>query len=298
MKRANLGDILIEMGALDELQLHSALAHQRQWGTPLGRAVVEKRFCSADQVLAALSRQTGLPAIDLDQEPLDPRLARLVTVKVAQQHRLVPVRLQGPRSEELVVAIAAPASLASLDAARAVSRKSRVIGLLASDGAIDRAIARLYVQPVPRAAADPLVTQPLRFDEIERALRLDRVQRPPPVDVLVYGWPAPAGQRLAEALSSHGVLARVAGALQVQTAAPEDIVIAPIPAMEALVRVAEPVKARLIAAGKEPDTDLARAHRLGARSFLLAPLDFELLLRAIRRCEETTPAAPVAASVA
>jgi type IV pilus assembly protein PilB len=298
MKRTYLGEILIEMGALDTLQLRSALAHQRQWGIPLGRVIVEKRFCSSDQVLEALARQTGLSSIDLDQEQLDRGLVQLVTKKVAQQHRLVPVRLRGPRCEELVVGIAAPASLASLDAARAVSRKPRVIGLLALDNAIDRAIERLYGQSAPAMEQELELARPRRLDEIERSLKLNGAQWVA-TDVLVYGWPASAERQIVNTLTSHCVVARVGGALQAQTAAPEDIIIAPIPAMEELVRTLGPVRARLIVIGRIPERDLARAHRLGAHSFLVAPLDLDLLLRAIRRCEEATPASALgAASVA
>src|SRR4051812_8636780 len=65
MKRKALGDIVMEMGVIDELQLSSALAHHRQWGVPLGRALVEKRLCGQDHIIKALQRQTGLPLIDL-----------------------------------------------------------------------------------------------------------------------------------------------------------------------------------------------------------------------------------------
>ena len=282
MRRPRLGDILLSMGVIDNLQLQSALAHQKQWGTPLGKAVVEKRFCSAEQVLDALARQTGMSRIDLDQEQLDPRLATVVSRKVAEQHRLVPLRLEGAKGEVLVVALAAPGTLAALDAARAVSRKARVTGVIASDGAVDRAIARLYGNPLP--VITPATTQPLQFDELQKALDLAdppvREERP----VLVYGWPEISAQHLVAMLEKFSVRAKIVGVGAIQEALPEDVVVAPIPALEALVRLGNPVRARMIAAGKNPDHDLPRAHRLGAKSFLLAPLDPALLIRAVRRC--------------
>ncbi|MFP2933231.1 hypothetical protein ACLESO_50420, partial [Pyxidicoccus sp. 3LG] len=144
--KKRLGDILLERGVIDALQLHSALAYQRKWGVPLGQVVVDQRFCTAQQVLEALASQVGMQTVDLDVQVPDAHLAHLIPEKVAEAHRVVPLRLEGkgPRDSVLVVAIAAPASLASLDAVKSVSGKSRVEAKLATDPAIRRAIARLY----------------------------------------------------------------------------------------------------------------------------------------------------------
>lgn len=142
MKR-RLGDILVEMGGVDGAQLESALEHQRARGVPLGQVVVDLRFCSAEQVLQALSLQAGVPATNLDEERLDFGLTQLVPRWVAEQHRVVPLRWDGS-GDELVVAIAAPADLQSLDMVRGVTRQTRVVPVLAADAAIARAIARLY----------------------------------------------------------------------------------------------------------------------------------------------------------
>jgi type IV pilus assembly protein PilB len=48
----------------------------------------------------------------------------------------------------------------------------------------------------------------------------------------------------------------------------------------------------LLVAGKEPERDVMRAQALGARGFLAAPLDTELLLRAVRRLVNAAEAPP------
>src|SRR5215831_13771561 len=144
MKRPRLGSILVQSGVIDELQLKSAMAYQRQWGMPLARALVEKHLCTLEQVMEALAKQTGHPVIDLDKETLGPKQAHLLTLKVAEQYRVVPLRVEGRRDEALVVAMAAPAPLASIDAVQSVSGKKRVIVYLAADEAIRRAIGRIY----------------------------------------------------------------------------------------------------------------------------------------------------------
>src|SRR5690242_7898195 len=124
--KKRLGDILVARGVVDSLQLQSALAFQRQWGLPLGQVVVDQGFASAEHVFAALEEQTGLASVNLDEQVLDPRLARLVPLKVAEARKVVPLRLEGARESTLVVAIAAPASLDTLDLVKTVSGKGRV----------------------------------------------------------------------------------------------------------------------------------------------------------------------------
>lgn len=336
MKKQRLGDILLARGVVDSLQLQSALAFQRQWGLPLGQVVVDQGFCAADQVFSALAEQTGLAAVELDEQTLDPRLARLVPLKVAEAHRVVPLRLEGPREAVLVVAIAAPAMLDSLDVVKSVSGK-RVVARLAPDLAIRRAIGRLYrgevhaaPRPEPRKmfalpeadeampfmasclAEDVIVglgphgqcarvqsspleqdglplLSPLELDTVlsELVSVVDAVLAGPqpevtvvPARVLVYGWGAEASEGLVRVLGEQGIAARVASTAEVYEASEDMVVVSPLPSAEAL---GQRLKAQLLVAGKEPGLELMRAQAVGARGFLAAPVDQELLLRAVRR---------------
>src|SRR5579862_4872496 len=143
------------MGVVDAMQLQAALGHHQQWGMRLGRALIERGFCRAEDVLRGLANQTGHPVIDLDLQPLDPRLVFTLNVKAAEKHRAVPLRLEGKRSEMLVVAVSGPAGLETMDAILAVSGKSRVIPYLADDEAIERAIGKLYYGRQPAAPRAP-----------------------------------------------------------------------------------------------------------------------------------------------
>jgi hypothetical protein len=153
--RKKLGDILLEMGAVDAQQLRAAMGHQQQWGMPLGQALVERHLCSADAVLRALAVQTGLEVVDLDALELPQALTAALPVKVATMARAVPLEVRGARGEVLVVALAAPASLQAVDLVRAGSGKTRILPRLASDDAIERAIGKLYFgrAPEPRTQA-------------------------------------------------------------------------------------------------------------------------------------------------
>lgn len=143
-KAKKLGEILIELGYLTPQRLDAVLMHQRQWGVSLGRAAVAKNFCTEAQVLEALSKQLNFPVIDLDSQELDPVLAGVLPQKDAEKHHAVPIKLSGGRGEVLVIAMAAPATVASQDAVLALTKKARLQIFLATDEAVHRAIGRVY----------------------------------------------------------------------------------------------------------------------------------------------------------
>ncbi|MFZ5471487.1 MAG: hypothetical protein ACOZIN_18845 [Myxococcota bacterium] len=272
MKRPRLGELLLRRGIIDELQLQSALAHHRQWGMPLGAAAVAKGFCTPAEVLAALAEQTGLAVTDLVATPPDPTLASLVGRKVAERHRVVPLRLEGRRQEVLVVAMAAPASLAGLDEVQAVSGKQGVRALLAGDAELEQAIGRLYRGEGPPAPSpSPLEEKPTPGQ---------------PRPVLLYGWTEKAGHSLTLMLAAEGVPAKVCGAVEALGCAEEDVLVAPLPAMEVLVSGGARFSGKLIVAGKRPEADVVRAQAMGAKGFIAAPVDAALLVRSVKRCRQ------------
>jgi type IV pilus assembly protein PilB len=339
--KKRLGDILLERGVVDGPQLQSALEYQHKWGVPLGQVVVDLRLCTAHQVLEALAQQTGVPAVDLDAERLNESLATLVPRRLAEMHRVVPLRLEGPRDTTLVVAIAAPASLHSLDAVRSVANKLRAVPRLATDAAISRAIRRLYLgedeasqQPeqeaisLPEADADlPLdqdrtaslaeggrfqsrtivlpdldpnratlelpLLEPLDMEELGGMLELSERAEPAEESaagsVLIYGWGAEAAEKLVQVLGEAGFAAGVASTEEVLAAHPSAVVLAPLPSLE--VMRPRP-RAQLLVAGKVPEQDVLRAQALRARGFLAAPLDTDLMLRAVKRLMSSAHEAP------
>ena len=205
MKRKSLGQILLEMGAIDPLRLKSALAYQRNWGTPLGKVLVDNRLCSREHVMQALETQSGLRRIDLDRAPIPQSAAKLLSAKVALLHRVVPLRLQGDRNEVLLVAIAAPASLEALDAVKSVTGK-RVIAYLAADDAVARVIAKLYGGGMPAIAKAPShdIT-PATESEFELDFGLgSNAERP----VLIYGWAEENSHWIAATLAAEGIETR------------------------------------------------------------------------------------------
>ncbi len=261
----------MELGLIDRAQLRLGLVHHHETRVPLGQALVREGVCTEADVLRALSLQVGIDAVDLEREPLDRKLTRLVPARIARRYRVVPFRLEKDEREVLHIALPAPASLEALDAVRAVSGKPRVEPHLASDTALSHVLAALYGiqehahEPAPEPAPAPSPLPPL----------------------LLYAWPPVTATLISRALTRHGIPTKVASPLEVMHTTSSDIVFAPVQAMEGLLAGEARIAGALLLSGTSEDEDLERAHQLGARGYVANPLDGELLLRAIRRLRPT-----------
>ena len=102
--------------------------------------------------------------------------------------------------------------------------------------------------------------------------------------VWVFGWSPETSQALLKLLASELFPAQVARSEDVIKSRREDVVVSPLPAMEALVAGGGSFQGQLVVAVKSPEGDLVRAQSLGAKGYVATPVDKDLLLRAIRRC--------------
>ncbi|MCP5185852.1 MAG: Flp pilus assembly complex ATPase component TadA [Pseudomonadales bacterium] len=83
--RQRLGDMLVSRGLLREEQVNEALAMQKQNGRKLGEILINKRWVTEQDVLAALSGQLSIPAVQLRAGLFDASVATLLPVKAARR---------------------------------------------------------------------------------------------------------------------------------------------------------------------------------------------------------------------
>ncbi|MDJ0973062.1 MAG: ATPase, T2SS/T4P/T4SS family [Planctomycetota bacterium] len=89
-----LGQILIEMGAIDDRKLQEGLDYQRRIpGTKIGQALLALNFIDEIQLTKALCRQFRLPFVDLSRARISEQVAALVPAQVVQDFGIVPVKL-------------------------------------------------------------------------------------------------------------------------------------------------------------------------------------------------------------
>ncbi len=143
MARVRIGELLVGQGAIDALQLASALSYQQRWGGRLGRSLVAMGFVREEALLATVGAQLGVPVIEIGDRAVPPAVLRLLPQRVIRSRRVLPLgRLGAARGGAVVIATADPFDLPALDElAFTVGRSVRPV--LAAEDDLDRAIARL-----------------------------------------------------------------------------------------------------------------------------------------------------------
>lgn len=144
--KKQLGQILLEAGAIDEFQLKSALGYQKQWGGRLGKVLVENRFITEAALVEAIHKQTGIEIVQLNKLKVPDYVIKMVPVELAEKNSMVPVRLEGEAGkpgECVVLAMSDPTNLNVLDEVQFRTGK-RAKGLLATESSIAKAIRFYY----------------------------------------------------------------------------------------------------------------------------------------------------------
>jgi len=137
-----LGDLLVREGLIDQEQLQRALAEQKSTNEKLGSILVRINLISEDQLINFLSKQYGIPAIQISQLDIDPEVLKLVPAQVARKYEVLPVQRAG---NQLTLAMADPTNVFAVDDVGFMTNL-QVVPVVASQGAIRKAIDRLYEQ--------------------------------------------------------------------------------------------------------------------------------------------------------
>jgi type IV pilus assembly protein PilB len=116
--RPQLASLLLEDGLITENQLHAALAEQQATGQSLGRVLVDSGAISEVDLVRALARQIGLEFVDLDEYSVDGAASSLIPDTVARRHQAMPIGWEDGR---LVVAMANPSDVFAIDDIKALT---------------------------------------------------------------------------------------------------------------------------------------------------------------------------------
>ena len=140
MARKRLGEILVQVGALDAGRLRAALVEQRRWGGQLGRILVDMGMITEEALVKALADQINFPIIVLTGMEIPPEVTELVSGELAEQHSLMPFNLEG---KFLDVAMSDPTNLGIIDELR-IRTQLNVRPYLCGPKQIEKALARFY----------------------------------------------------------------------------------------------------------------------------------------------------------
>ena len=135
-----LGEILIKEKLVTQEQLKQALDHQAKNGGRLGKSLVELGFLSDEEITPVLSRQYGVPSINLAFFEVDPAVIKLIPVETARKYQIVPLSRVG---SSLTVAMVDPTNVFALDDIKFMTGFN-IEPVVASESSITEAIAKHY----------------------------------------------------------------------------------------------------------------------------------------------------------
>jgi len=135
-----IGELLVREGLITRDQLDLALQDQRESGTRLGYSLVALGFVKETDLTRTLARQYRMPAVDLSNFEVDPRIARLIPSEMASKHLVLPLKRDG---RTLTVAMADPTSTGVLDDLKFITRCD-IFPVIAGEYTIRKAIERYY----------------------------------------------------------------------------------------------------------------------------------------------------------
>src|ERR1700674_3771447 len=143
-----IGELLLKEKRITPDQLQQALNHQKANGGKLGFNLVTLGFVRDEEITALLSKQYGVPSINLTQFEIDPAVIKLIPADPAQKYQIVPLSRAGAT---LTIAMTDPTNVFAMDDIKFMTGYN-VEPVVASETAVIEAIQRYY-PAVSKAAA-------------------------------------------------------------------------------------------------------------------------------------------------
>src|SRR5947209_3734846 len=137
---AKLGEILVRENLIRPQNLREALDYQREHGGRLRYNLVKLGLVSDDMITAVLSRQYGIPSVNLELFQIDESVLRLIPQEVAQKYSVLPLSRVGAT---LTLAMVDPTNVFAMDDIKFMTGLN-VEPVVVAEVSIQHAISRYY----------------------------------------------------------------------------------------------------------------------------------------------------------
>ncbi len=146
---ARLGELLVRENLISLQQLQKAQEAQKVEGGKLGYQLTKLGYIEESQLTEFLSRQYGVPAINLAEFEIDADVIKLIPKEVAEKHQVVPVNRAGG---SLIVAMSDPSNIFAIDDIKFLTGYNIEV-VVSAEASIQAAIDKYYRNV--GAASDP-----------------------------------------------------------------------------------------------------------------------------------------------
>jgi type IV pilus assembly protein PilB len=135
-----LGDLLVKEKIITPEQLEQANKVQKEQSCRLGSALVKLGFLTDEDVTNFLSRQYGVPAINLSYFEIDPAVVKLIPFETAKRYQILPLSRVGA---SLTIAMVDPTNVFAMDDIKFMTGFN-IEPVVASESSIQSGIEKAY----------------------------------------------------------------------------------------------------------------------------------------------------------
>jgi type IV pilus assembly protein PilB len=135
-----IGELLLKERRITPEQLQEALTYQKAHGGKLGTALVKLGFVRDDDITGLLSKQYGVPSINLTAFDIDAAIVKLIPLETAQKYQIIPLSRVGAT---LTIAMTDPTNVFAMDDIKFMTGYN-IEPVVASESAVQEAIQKYY----------------------------------------------------------------------------------------------------------------------------------------------------------
>lgn len=140
-----VGEILLENGLIDKVQLDAALRRQKQWGGRLGANLVKLGYISEISLLRFLSEQLNFPCADLSKFKTNQEIFKLISIDIVKKYHIIPLQVkESAGRKSLFLAMSNPADINIIDEIDFITGCA-IKPVIATDSQIESAINKYYL---------------------------------------------------------------------------------------------------------------------------------------------------------
>jgi type IV pilus assembly protein PilB len=150
-----IGELLLREKLITEEQLEQAIEEQRKSGGRLGYNLVNLGYIKENDLTTFLSKQYGIPTVDMTSQEIDHEVCKLIPEDVAKKYQVLPISRTG---STMVVAMADPSNIFAIDDIKFLTGYN-VESVVAAEAAIVSAIESVYESPEMEMDLDDVLTE-------------------------------------------------------------------------------------------------------------------------------------------
>ncbi len=168
-----LGDLLVKETIITPEQLEQATKAQKEQNCRLGSALVKLGFLTDEDVTNFLSRQYGVPAINLSYFEIDPAVVKLIPFETAKRYQILPLSRVGA---SLTIAMVDPTNVFAMDDIKFMTGFN-IEPVVASESSILAGIEKSYGGPKEKEEDLETVMQSMQeMNESDVELQMEEQQ--------------------------------------------------------------------------------------------------------------------------